>query len=62
LLHLLLLASPSVKVVILKIIQNIIRLQIPNEVFEEAIRVLSKDNRTLAYRIIHNVDAKASFS
>jgi hypothetical protein len=55
LLHLLILASPTVKICVLKIIQNIIKLSIPAEIFEEAVRVLVRDKKTLSHRIINEV-------
>jgi hypothetical protein len=53
LLHLLILASPSVKICVLKIIQNIVKISIPAEIFDEAVRVLIKDKKTLAHKIIN---------
>ena len=55
LLNLLLLASPSVKIVVLKVLQHIVRISLPFEVFEEAVRILTRDENSLAYRILHKI-------
>ena len=62
LLNLLLLSSPSVKIVVLKVIQHIVKISIPFEVFEEAVRVLTRDEKSLAHRILHKVQPKAKFA
>lgn len=61
LLNLLLLASPSVKIVVLKVLQHIVRISLPFEVFEEAVRILTRDENSLAYRILHKIQPSAKF-
>ena len=43
LLNLLVLANPKIKIVILRIIQNIVKIEIPHEIFEESIKALAND-------------------
>ena len=43
LLRLLIGGSPKVKVIVLKIIQNLVALKLPNELFSEAVTRLTKD-------------------
>ena len=61
LLNLLLLASPRIKLVVLKIIQNLIKISIPFEVFEETIVQLTKDEKGQAYEILHKVVPSVKF-
>lgn len=61
LLNLLLLSSPQVKIVVLKIIQHIIRIKIPFEVFEEAVNLLTRDPNSMANRILNRVQPKVRF-
>lgn len=61
LLNLLLLSSPQVKIVVLKVIQHIIKIKIPFEVFEEAVQLLTRDPNSLAYRILHKVQPKVKY-
>ena len=61
LLNLLILSSPSVKIVVLKVIQHIVKISIPFEVFEEAVRVLTRDKGSLAHRILHKLQPEAKF-
>lgn len=61
LLNLLLLASPSVKIVVLKVLQHIVRISLPFEVFEEAVRILTRDKNSLAHRILHKIQPSAKF-
>jgi hypothetical protein len=46
LLNLLILSSPRIKVIVLKIIQNLIKIAIPFEVFEETIKIITKDPKS----------------
>ena len=55
LLNLFLLSSPQVKIVVLKIIQHIITIKIPAEVFEEAVQLLTRDPNSLMSRILNKV-------
>jgi hypothetical protein len=55
LLNVLILSSPRIKIIVLKIIQNLIKIAIPFEVFEETIRIISKDPNSQAYEIINKV-------
>ena len=61
LLNLLLLSSPQVKIVILKIIQHIIKIKIPFEVFEEATQLVTRNQKSFAYKILNNVQPKVKF-
>lgn len=61
LLNLLIISSPAVKIVVLKIIQHIVMISIPFEVFEEAVRVLTRDEGSLAYRILHKEQSQPRF-
>lgn len=61
LLNLLLLASPSVKILVLKILQHIVQISLPFEVFEEAVRILTRDENSLAHRILHKIQPSAKF-
>jgi hypothetical protein len=61
LLNLLLLSSPSVKIVVLKVIQHIVKVSIPFEVFEEAVRIFTRDKNSLAHRILHQMQPEAKF-
>jgi hypothetical protein len=53
LLHLLLVSSPQLKITVLKILQHIVQIQIPFDVFEEAVRVLTSDNKRWAHKLVH---------
>lgn len=53
LLHLLLVSSPQLKITVLKILQHIVQIHIPFEVFEEAVRVLTSDKKRWAYKLVH---------
>jgi hypothetical protein len=55
LLNVLILSSPRIKIIVLKIIQNLIKIAIPFEVFEETIRIISKDSNSQAFEIINKV-------
>jgi hypothetical protein len=57
LLRLLIGGSPKVKVIILKIFQNLVSLKLPNELFSEAVSRVTKDKSSLAARIL-NFDTK----
>jgi hypothetical protein len=46
LLNVLILSSPRIKIIVLKIIQNLIKIAIPFEVFEETITIISKDPKS----------------
>lgn len=61
LLNLFLLSSPQVKIVVLKIIQHIIAIKIPVEVFEEAVQLLTRDSNSLMSRILNKVQPKVKF-
>lgn len=52
LLALLLGASPTVKAIVLRIIENLVRIKLPRELFDESIQLLAKDSRSLAARIL----------
>jgi len=55
LLNVLILSSPRIKIIVLKIIQNLIKIAIPFEVFEETITYISKDPKSQAYEILNKV-------
>ena len=55
LLNVLILSSPRIKIIVLKIIQNLIKIAIPFEVFEETITIISKDPKSQAYQILNKV-------
>jgi hypothetical protein len=62
-LSLLVLANPKIKIVILRIIQNIVKIQVPFELFEESISALANDpssHRTHKY--IKNATTKVEGS
>jgi hypothetical protein len=61
LLNLLLLSSPQIKIVVLKIIHHIIQINIPFEVFEEATYLLTRDSNSLGHRILNKVQPKVRF-
>ena len=46
LINLLILASPRIKMQVLKIIQNLIKIAIPFEIFEETITMITKDTKS----------------
>jgi len=46
LLNVLILSSPRIKIIVLKIIQNLIKIASPFEVFEETITIISKDPKS----------------
>jgi hypothetical protein len=46
LLNLLILSSPRIKIIVLKILQNLIKIAIPFEVFEETISIITKDTKS----------------
>jgi hypothetical protein len=61
LLNLLLLSSPRIKIVVLKIIQNLIKIAIPFEVFKETIKRITKDPKSQAYDILNKVVPSVTF-
>lgn len=61
LLNLFILSSPQVKIVVLKIIQHMITIKIPSEVFEESVQLLTKDPNSLISRILNQVKPKVKF-
>lgn len=61
LLNLLILSSPRIKIVVLKIIQNLIKIAIPFEVFEETIKIITKDTKSQAYEILNKVIPSVQF-
>ena len=61
LLNLLILSSPRIKIVVLKIIQNLIKIAIPFEVFEETIKIITKDTKSQAYEILNKVVPSVQF-
>jgi hypothetical protein len=61
LLRLLIGASPKVKVIVLKIFQNLVNLQLPNELFCEAVNALTKNEQSLAAKIL-NANSKLKFA
>lgn len=52
LLSLLLGASPTVKAIVLRVIENLVRIKLPRELFDESVQLLAKDSRSLAARIL----------
>ena len=54
-LNLIILSSPRIKIVVLKVIQNLIKISIPFEVFEETITLITRDPKSIAYEILNNV-------
>jgi hypothetical protein len=61
LLNLFILSSPQVKITVLKIIQHIITIKIPSEIFEAAVQILTKDPNSLISRILNKVQPKVKF-
>jgi len=62
-LNLLLLSNPKIKLIVLKIIQNLIKIGLPFEHFEEAISQIDKNSESnLLSEIIRNgeIDVKGS--
>lgn len=59
--NLLLVSSPQIKILIIKIISHIVHISIPKEVFEEAVRVLTRHDTSLANKIINEVDSQIKF-
>lgn len=55
LLNLLIMSSPRLKIIVLKIIQNLIKIAIPFEVFEETISIITRDPKSHAYDILNKV-------
>jgi hypothetical protein len=51
-------ASPRVKCIVIKIMDNLITMKIPLEVFSESINLATTDKRSLAYKIL-NMKTKA---
>lgn len=47
LLEIMLYGPPRIKIVCLKIIENLIKLQLPFEVFEETIKIITRDKESL---------------
>jgi hypothetical protein len=46
---------------VLKVLQNIVLIAVPFEVFEEAVRVLTRDPNSLAHHILHGLKPNAKF-
>jgi hypothetical protein len=46
LLQLLITAPPSTKILVLKILQHLVKIQIPFEIFEESVALFKKDKET----------------
>ncbi len=61
LLNLLILSSPRIKIIVLKIIQNLIKIAIPFEVFEATIKLITKDTKSQAYEILNKVIPSVQF-
>ena len=61
LLNLLILSSPRIKIVVLKVIQNLIKIAIPFEVFEETIKIITRDPKSQAYEILNKVVPSVKF-
>ena len=61
LLNLLILSSPRIKIVVLKVIQNLIKIAIPFEVFEETITIITRDPKSQAYEILNKVVPSVQF-
>ncbi|CDW73494.1 UNKNOWN [Stylonychia lemnae] len=61
LLNLLILSSPRIKIVVLKVIQNLIKIAIPFEVFEETIKIITQDPKSQAYEILNKVIPSVKF-
>jgi len=59
--NLLLLASPRVKLQVLKIVQNLIRISIPLEIFEETVSLAAKDPSSHAAEILSKMDPQIKF-
>jgi hypothetical protein len=60
LLHLLLIASPQIQVLVIRILQHITRLQIPFEVFEEATNILSSRSPS-AHKLLKEGNSSTKF-
>jgi hypothetical protein len=61
LLNLFMLSSPQVKIMVLKIIQHMITIKIPADIFEEAVQILMRDSNSLISRILNKVQPKVKF-
>jgi hypothetical protein len=59
--NLLIVASPSIKIIVLKILQHIIQIQIPFEVFEEAVSVMARNKNSYAYKIVYETKVETKF-
>lgn len=46
---------------VLKVIQNLIKIAIPFEVFEETIKIISQDPKSQAFEILHKVIPSVKF-
>jgi hypothetical protein len=57
LLNLLIICSPKIKILVLKIIQNLVKITIPFEVFEEATKCFTHDEKSAAFSILNYNEA-----
>jgi len=62
LINMLLICSPKLKIIVLKIILHIIKIKIPFEVFEEAVNLMKRDPKSMVYRILNGVKPQIAFN
>lgn len=62
-LNLLILANPKIKMVVLRIIQNLLKINLPHELFENSITALLNDEKCVkAHKFINNSPIKVEGS
>jgi len=62
-LNLLILANPKIKMVVLRIIQNLLKINLPHELFENSITALLNDEKCFkAHKFIKNSPIKVEGS
>ena len=61
LLNLLLLASPRSKFVAMKILQNLVKIGIPDEVFETTVELLNHNTDSLGFKILNYEESSIKF-
>ena len=54
-------SSPTVKIIVIKILQHISRIAIPFEVFEEAVSLVTKNEMSIAYQVLHKTKTETKF-
>lgn len=62
LLNLIIYSSPRLKIASLKIIENLIKIQLPFEVFEETIKIITREEGSLPEQIMNHTNPKIELS